>query len=70
MDDKMQITHHGHLCGCVHHKVVPCLVVIFGLVFLLGALEKISASTVDLTWPILVILAGLTKMWEHKCRCC
>jgi hypothetical protein len=62
----------GRGCGCVHHKVMPLLVVVFGLVFLLGALGKMSMETVNVVWPVIVIIAGLKKMamGMGMCKCC
>lgn len=60
----------GKTCTCMHHKIVPILVVLFGLLFLLGAFGTVSARTVEVGWPILVILAGLMKMSERMCKCC
>lgn len=56
-------------CSCPHHKFVPGLIALFGLVFLLGTLGKLSNNTVQMVWPILVIAAGLMKMFEYKCKC-
>lgn len=57
-------------CGCPHHKVFPALIVLFGLLFLLGEMNVVAASTVSLGWPVLVILAGLFKMTKGMCKCC
>lgn len=58
-------------CSCSHHKVIPILMVLFGLTFLLGNLNNmISPETVNLIWPVLVIIAGGTKLFHHKCGCC
>lgn len=54
----------------MHHKVVPLLVVVFGLVFLLEALDMMSMVTVGLVWPVLVILGGLMKLSVGMCKCC
>ena len=58
------------MCGCPHHKVVPGLVILFGLLFLLGAYEVVTMRLVQIGWPILVILAGLMKMSQGNCKCC
>lgn len=58
------------MCTCPHHKIIPGLVVLFGLTFLLGTLGVLSAYTVGIVWPILIILGGLQKMFGHKCGCC
>ncbi|MDO8523166.1 MAG: hypothetical protein Q7S12_02680 [bacterium] len=60
----------NNVCKCPHHKMVPVLVVLFGLTFLLGALDVLSAGTVNIAWPILVVLAGLMKMMTGACKCC
>ena len=59
-------------CRCVHHKVIPVLVILFGLTFLLGAWGILSSYMVDIIWPILVIIAGGTKLGEKfgMCKCC
>ena len=60
----------GKTCGCVHHKIVPILTVLFALTFLFGAFDVITDRFVEITWPILVGLAGLMKMSERMCKCC
>ena len=57
-------------CKCPHHKVMPVLVVLFGLTFLLGYWGTLGWSTVNTIWPILVILGGVFKMTESMCKCC
>lgn len=57
-------------CSCVHHLMVPILVVVLGLVFLLGNLNVLSASTVGWLWPLVVIIGGLTAICGGKCKCC
>ncbi len=59
----------GGMCTCPHHKVIPGLIVLFGLTFLLGALGVLSAYAVSIIWPILVMLGGLQKMFGGKCGC-
>ncbi len=54
------------VCGCGHHKLVSWLIVLFGLVFLLGTFGYLSAYTVNIVWPIIVIVLGFMKM----CKCC
>lgn len=60
----------GGACGCGCHKVLPILVVLFGLTFLLAAFGVFTASTVAWIWPVLVILAGLKKLTAGMCKCC
>lgn len=57
-------------CGCGCHKMGGILVILFGLVFLLGALDVLSARVVSITWPSLIILAGLKALAKGKCKCC
>lgn len=59
-----------NVCRCVHHKTIPILIVVFGVLFLLGALEVISVRIVSIVWPLLVIAGGLQKMMQGKCKCC
>lgn len=59
-------------CACPHHKVIPVLIVLFGLTFLLGALGILTPGFVNIAWPIIVIAGGLMK-WVNKsgmCKCC
>lgn len=60
----------GQSCPCPHHKVMPILVVLLGLSFLLTALHVYSAGVNSVIWPIIVILAGLQKMFSRNCSCC
>lgn len=54
---------------CGHGRVkMGILIVLFGLVFLLGALDVLTSKQVAVLWPIVVILAGLTKMMKG-CGC-
>jgi hypothetical protein len=50
--------------------MIGVLVVAFGLVFLLGALNVLSDRAVSIAWPIIVILAGLKKLFGGSCSCC
>jgi len=45
-------------------------ITLFGLLFVLGALNWVSRGVVDVGWPLLVLAAGLTKLFSHKCTCC
>lgn len=57
-------------CGCPHHKMIPFFVVIFGALFLLRTLGWVSAYTVDIAWPIVVIAGGFSKLIRGMCGCC
>lgn len=59
-----------NICKCSHHKFGGVLVVLFGILFLGGNLGWWAPNTVNLVWPILVIVAGGFKLMEGKCKCC
>lgn len=60
----------GKTCSCGHHMFVPILVIAFGLVFLLGALDVLNAATVAILWPIVVLVGGAAMLFGKKCKCC
>ncbi|OGZ65845.1 MAG: hypothetical protein A3D34_03300 [Candidatus Staskawiczbacteria bacterium RIFCSPHIGHO2_02_FULL_33_16] len=59
-------------CNCTHHKTIPVLVILFGLAFLLQALDVISSGFVMIAWPIIIIAVGVMKLVEKSgvCKCC
>lgn len=61
---------HGKTCKCPHHKVLPAIIVLIGLDFLLGTVGVFTWGFVDISWPVLVIIAGLMKMNQGSCKCC
>jgi hypothetical protein len=65
MDEGMQ-----NICRCPHHKVIPLLVALFGLVFLLKGLGFVGEGMVAIVWPTIVLIAGLMKATESYCKCC
>lgn len=70
--DNMQNMGGKGMCACPHHKVLPVLVILFGLTFLLGQWGTLPWSTVNMVWPVLVILGGLMKLGSKMgmCKCC
>ncbi len=70
MDEKGMGMKMGMKCACPHHKVVPLMIVLFGLTFLLRALGTITPDTAGVVWPILVIVAGFMKFSKGACKCC
>lgn len=66
----MEMMKEGMTCKCSHHKVGPVLIVLFGLTFLLGAFNVITASAVNVIWPIIVTVGGLMKLGAGRCKCC
>ncbi|HRH24420.1 MAG TPA: DUF5668 domain-containing protein [Candidatus Paceibacterota bacterium] len=57
-------------CSCHHHKLVPLMIVLIGLAFLLRALDIVDGDIIAIVWPVLLIVAGLSKLAGHKCACC
>lgn len=58
-------------CACKCHKVGPLVIVLIGVTFLLGNLGYVSAQTVGIVWPILLIVLGLKKLGgAGMCKCC
>lgn len=70
MDQNMSQMPAGAVCRCPHHKVVPGLIALIGLVFLLQALEVLSSELVGYIWPTALLIIGLMKMSYHRCKCC
>lgn len=68
--DQGQGMEQGKVCGCGHHKVMPILVILFALVFLMHALHIVGMGLVNVTWPILLIIAACAKMGGRSCGCC
>ncbi|MBU6447924.1 hypothetical protein KGQ24_03750 [Patescibacteria group bacterium] len=60
----------GAKCSCPHHKMGAIWIILFGLLFLLAATGVISDYVNSILWPIVVILFGLQKIFNHKCHCC
>ena len=58
----------GKLCKCPHHKVIPIMIILIGLDFLLGAVNVLTMSFVNVSWPILLMIIGATRL--GGCKCC
>jgi hypothetical protein len=56
-------------CSCVHHKIWPILIIIFGAIFLFGNLGYLSAEIIRIAWPSTIILIGLVKLGSGSCKC-
>lgn len=65
MSEKM-----GMNCRCPHHMMGAIFVVLFGLTFLLQAMNVLSVGAVSYIWPSILILAGVSKMCAGMCSCC
>ncbi len=59
-----------NMCKCPHHKVIPMMIFIIGLLFLLNVLNVITAMALSWLWPIAVMIIGLMKMMKGSCQCC
>ena len=57
-------------CSCPCHKMVGLFIALIGLTFLLGAFNVLSPRVVEVTWPILVIMAGMQTVMRGRCKCC
>lgn len=58
------------LCTCHHHRIAPIALVLIGLDFLANALGLVSDGFLAVSWPILLVVAGLAKLLGRTCRCC
>ncbi len=70
MEHQTQPMQAGKTCSCGHHRVVPIVIILIGLDFLLGQLNVFTMNFVNVSWPILVIIAGIVKMGGGNCKCC
>ncbi len=52
---------------CPHHKSVPFLIILLGLDFLAFNMGWVNDSFLNISWPILVIAIGFTKLGACKC---
>lgn len=59
-------------CKCTHHKMVPMLIILLGVVFLLGNLQVLTPAAVNVIWPVIIILVGAMKLTSQMkmCKCC
>jgi hypothetical protein len=65
-----QMNNGNKKCECSHHSVIPALVILLALDFLLGTLGVFSEYTVNVIWPILLIIGAGSKLMSRKCSCC
>lgn len=57
-------------CGCAHHSLMGWLVLAFGTTFLLGAFNVLEVDSVNIIWPIIVVITGLKMLFARMCKCC
>lgn len=66
----MEFMKHGDKCNCPHHGVIPVLAIAFGALFFMRALGLFSYEMVNITWPLLVAIGGMTMLGGKGCKCC
>lgn len=66
---KEGMPHDGRHCGCGHHKIIPFIVLVIGIMFFLQAVGTVDPVLNAKVWPVLVILAALIKLTSGKCKC-
>jgi len=65
----MNHMNNAGACRCGHHKVVPVLVIVIGLIFLAGFYGILSPGAVAVGWPIVLIAIGAVKLGSGSCKC-
>ena len=55
-------------CKCGHHKIKPLAVILFALSWLLATTGVFSWNTLNIIWPILLIVVMIPKL--ANCKCC
>lgn len=68
--DNMHMGKDGKNCDCIHHHMLALLVTLFGVVFLFGDLGWIPGQMVNVIWPVILVIGGIGKMLEGRCKCC
>ena len=62
----------GKTCNCVHHKVVPWMIILIGIVVLLNAFSFMWLNSMMqmIIIGIALIVIGGTKLNGQNCKCC
>ncbi len=60
----------GAACRCAHHAVVPVLAIILGLEFFFAEIGVLTWGFVNVTWPLLIVIAGIAALTNRRCACC
>ena len=58
------------VCNCPHHKVVPIMIIIIGLVILVGAFSMLTFQWASILIGVALIVIGGTKLGSRSCKCC
>jgi len=60
----------GKVCNCPHHKVIPIIVLLIGLVVLLSAFNIWSGQVETILIGVLILIVGFVKLKSASCKCC
>ncbi len=63
-------SNQSKACQCTHHKVIPVMIILIAVTFLLNAFNYLADQSTAVIWPILLLIAGGTKLGQSKCGCC
>ena len=67
----MDTSTKPNTCMCIHHKIIPMIILLFGVTFLFRAVGILGYEAVSIAWPTYVIAVGIMKLiGEDKCGCC
>ena len=61
--------HHCGYCSCIHHKIIPLLVLALGLLFFFHGIGAVALRTVAILWPLLIIVGAVVKLISGDCKC-
>ncbi len=70
MENMQNMGGDKKVCKCMHHSVMPVMIILIGLTFLLGALNILTPFAVSVIWPSLLIILGIKKIFMKMCKCC
>ena len=57
-------------CRCPHHSLTWIFLSLLGLTIFLGNMGVIAEHTASVIWPVFLILIGLQKAIDKRCKCC
>jgi len=72
MENMQNMPNGKNVCSCHHHKVIPVLIILFGLTFLLESRGVISSDFAMIAWPVIIMAGGVMKLMNNSkmCKCC
>ncbi|OHA33177.1 MAG: hypothetical protein A2928_03110 [Candidatus Taylorbacteria bacterium RIFCSPLOWO2_01_FULL_45_15b] len=62
-----------NICACPHHKALPILLIVFGLIWLLRALDILGTYfgyVSEIILAITVVVGGGIWLGSRRCNCC